>query len=47
MYAYILIYYLDDQIHQSWELVDLPIGKKPVSCKLVFVVKFKGDGSLE
>ena len=35
------------QKNKTWELVDLPIGKKPMGCKLVFVVKFKGDGSLE
>ena len=33
--------------NETWELVDLPSGKKPVSCKWVFAVKFKGDGSLE
>ena len=35
------------QKNETWELVDLSSGKKPVSCKWVFVVKFKGDGSLE
>ena len=35
------------QKNETWELVDLPSGKKPVSCKWVFAVKFKGDGSLE
>ena len=35
------------QKNETWELVDLPSGKKPVDCKWVFVVKFKGDGSLE
>ena len=35
------------QKNETWELVDLPSGKKPVGCKWVFVVKFKGDGSLE
>ena len=35
------------QKNEAWELIDLPIGKKPVECKWVFAVKFKGDGSLE
>ena len=35
------------QNNETWELVDLPNGKKPVGCKWVFAVKFKGDGSLE
>ena len=35
------------QNNETRELVDLPSGKKPVGCKWVFAVKFKGDGSLE
>ena len=35
------------QRNETWEFVDLPSGKKLVSCKWVFAVKFKGDGSLE
>ena len=35
------------QKNETWELVDLPSGKKPMACKWVFAVKFKGDGSLE
>ena len=35
------------QKNKTWELVDLPGGKKPMGCKWVFAVKFKGDGSLE
>ena len=34
------------QKNETWELVDLPSGKKPECCKWVFAVKFKGDGSL-
>ena len=35
------------QKNETSELVDLPSGKKPVGCKWVFAVKFKGDGFLE
>ena len=35
------------QKNETWELVDLPSGNKPVGCKWVFIAKFKGDGSLE
>ena len=31
----------------TWELVDLPRGKKTVGCKWVFTVKYESDGSLE
>ena len=35
------------QMNETWELVYVSSGKKPLGCKRVFVVKFKGDGSLE
>ena len=35
------------QKNETWELVDLPSNKKLVGSKWVFVVKFKGDGSLK
>ena len=35
------------QKNETWELVDQSSGKKPVSYKWVFSVKFKGHGSLE
>ena len=35
------------QKNETWELVDLPSGKKLVGCKWVFAVKFKGDDSLK
>ena len=31
----------------TWELVDLPKGKKTVGCKWAFSLKYKADGSLE
>ena len=33
--------------NETWELVDLPKGKKAVGCKWVYAVKFKVDVSLE
>ena len=35
------------QQNKTWELVDLPNGKKTVGCKWVFSIKYKEDGSLE
>ena len=31
----------------TWEIVELPRGKKPIGCKWMFTVKYKVDGSLE
>ena len=33
--------------NHTWEVIDLPIRKKPVRCKWVFTIKFKEDGSIE
>ena len=33
--------------NKTWDLVELPQGKKIVGCKWVFTVKYKVDGSLE
>lgn len=33
--------------NDTWTLVTLPKGKKPVGCKWVFSIKHKGDGSIE
>lgn len=35
------------QANNTWDLVRLPYGKKPIGCKLVYKVKLKSDGSLE
>ena len=35
------------QNNKTWKLIYLPSGNKPVGCKWVSAVKFKGDGSLE
>jgi len=31
----------------TWDLIHLPADKKPISCKWVFKVKYKADGSVE
>lgn len=33
--------------NHTWDLVDLPKGKKAIGSKWVFKVKLKSDGSLE
>ena len=33
--------------NQTWELLNLPSGKKPVGCRWVYTIKCKSDGSLE
>ncbi|OIT33849.1 putative mitochondrial protein, partial [Nicotiana attenuata] len=38
------IHALED--NHTWDLVDLPKGKKPVGCKWVFTVKVNPDGSV-
>jgi len=35
------------QANYTWELVPLPKGKRPISCKRVYKIKYKVDGSLE
>jgi hypothetical protein len=31
----------------TWSLTELPLGKKPISCKWVYKVKLNPDGSVE
>ena len=43
---------MDDEMlaliqNQTWELVDLPGGKKPVGCRWVYTIKYNSNGSLE
>lgn len=33
--------------NKTWEIVDLPAGKKLVGCRWLYTVKFKADGTLE
>jgi hypothetical protein len=33
--------------NNTWKLVDLPNGTRPIACKWVFKVKYKQDGSLD
>ena len=35
------------QRNQTWDLVPLPEGRKPVGCKWVFKRKMGSDGSIE
>lgn len=33
--------------NDTWDVVPLPHGKKPIDCKWVYKVKLKSDGTLE
>ena len=33
--------------NNTWEIVDLPPGKKPIGCRWVYTLKCKSDGSLD
>ena len=33
--------------NETWELVKLPSGNKPIECKWVFKVKYNNDGKVE
>lgn len=35
------------ETNKTWDLVDLPIGKKAIGCKWVYKIKLHADGSLE
>ena len=35
------------QSNNTWDIVDLPKGKRAISCKWVYKTKLKADGSLE
>ena len=33
--------------NETWKLVELPSGRKPIGCKWVFKVKYGSDGKIE
>lgn len=33
--------------NHTWQIVDLPLGKTPIGCILVYKIKHKADGSIE
>ena len=35
------------ELNNTWSIVDLPPGRKPISCKWVYKVKYHSDGSIE
>ena len=35
------------ELSQTWSIVDLPLGCKPINCKWVYKVKYNSDESIE
>ncbi|WKA12316.1 hypothetical protein VitviT2T_029713 [Vitis vinifera] len=35
------------QKNETWELVECPLGKKPIGCCWIYIVKYKADDSIE
>lgn len=35
------------QDNHTWEIMDLPKGKKPIGCKWIFKIKYKATGEVE
>lgn len=33
--------------NETWDVMELPKGRKPVGCKWVFNIKYKVDGTIE
>lgn len=37
----------DLEMNGTWEIIPLPVGKKPIGCKWLYKTKYKSDGSIE
>lgn len=35
------------ELNNTWDLTDLPAGKKAIGCKWVYKIKWKPDGTVE
>ncbi|GAA0147333.1 transmembrane signal receptor [Lithospermum erythrorhizon] len=35
------------EINETWDIVDLPIGHRPIGCKWMYKIKRKPDGSVD
>jgi len=35
------------EANQTWIMIDLPAGKRPIACKYVYKIKYNSDGSIE
>ncbi|KAJ0459040.1 putative RNA-directed DNA polymerase [Helianthus annuus] len=33
--------------NNTWEIVDLPVGRKPIGCKWIYKIKYKANGEVE
>ncbi|KAJ0555649.1 putative RNA-directed DNA polymerase [Helianthus annuus] len=33
--------------NKTWDLVDLPVGRKPIGCKWVYKIKYRSNGEIE
>ncbi|GJX12657.1 putative RNA-directed DNA polymerase [Tanacetum coccineum] len=33
--------------NQTWEITDLPKGRRPIGCKWIYIIKYKSNGEIE